>query len=136
MTDQTKKEKRAEIFKAALDEAKVPDWGRAAAITKATGCSPASAQAWIRGSLPSECERLVQMCDLYNIDLYLWVDLKSRSKPEPVDNMVEAILYVKEFEAKSDIILQPSQFAHFCGVYLDAGKREGFDELVSILKKS
>ena len=78
MDDKTKKEKRVEIFKAALDKAGVPDWGRGAAIVKDTGCSPASAQAWIRGSLPSDGERIIELCDLYHIDLYLWVTLESR----------------------------------------------------------
>jgi len=136
MEDKSKKEKRSVIFNEALDEAKVPDWGRAAAIVKATGCSPASAQAWIRGSLPSDSERLVELCDLYGIDLYLWVDLKSRTESETVDKLLEAILYVKDFEAKADIVMAPSQFAHLCGAYLDVGKRSSIDEVISILKTS
>lgn len=129
-----KKELRAEIFNAALDAAGVPDWGRGASIVKDTGCSPASAQAWIRGSLPSDGERIIQLCDLYNIDLYLWVDLKSRHAANSVTILLEAIVYVKDFEAKASFSLTPSQFAHMCAAYLDENKRASIDEIISILK--
>lgn len=136
MDDKTKKERRADIFKSALDKAGVPDWGRGAAIVKDTGCSPASAQAWIRGSLPSDGERIVQLCDLYKIDLYLWVDLKSREKPDSTAILLEAIVYVKDFEEKSEFTLTPAQFAHLCGAYLDENKRADVDLIVSILKEN
>jgi len=134
--DDNKKIQRAEIFAAALDAAGVPEWGRGASIVKATGCSPASAQAWIRGSLPSDGERIIQLCDLYNIDLYLWVDLKSREKPDTTNIMLEAIVYVKDFEEKSNFTLTAAQFAHLCGAYLDENKRANIEEIVSILKVS
>ena len=133
MDDKTKKEKRVEIFKAALDKAGVPDWGRGAAIVKDTGCSPASAQAWIRGSLPSDGERIVELCDLYHIDLYLWVTLESRGESTVSDFMTEAIIYVKRFEEKTDFTLTPEQFAHMCLMYLDAEKREGLASMVEVL---
>lgn len=95
-----KKELRGAIFNAALDAAGVPVWGRGASIVKDTGCSPASAQAWIRGSLPSDGERIIQLCDLYNIDLYLWVDLKSRHAANSVTILLEAIVYVKDLKRK------------------------------------
>lgn len=135
MDDKTKKEKRVEIFKAALDKAGVPDWGRGAAIVKDTGCSPASAQAWIRGSLPSDGERIVELCDLYHIDLYLWVTLESRGESTVSDFMTEAIIYVKRFEEKTDFTLTPEQFAHMCLMYLDAEKREGLASMVEVLSK-
>ena len=135
MDDKTKKEKRVEIFKAALDKAGVPDWGRGAAIVKDTGCSPASAQAWIRGSLPSDGERIVELCDLYHIDLYLWVTLESRGESTVSDFMTEAIIYVKRFEEKTDFTLTPEQFAHMCFMYLDAEKREGLASMVEVLSK-
>ena len=134
--DDIKKTQRAEIFRAALDAAGVPEWGRGASIVKATGCSPASAQAWIRGSLPSDGERIIQLCDLYNIDLYLWVDLKSREKADITSVLLEAIVYVKDFEEQSNFTLTPAQFAHLCGAYLDENKRANIDEIVSILKVS
>jgi hypothetical protein len=134
--DDVKKTQRAEIFREALDAAGVPEWGRGASIVKATGCSPASAQAWIRGSLPSDGERIIQLCDLYNIDLYLWVDLKSREKPDTTNIMLEAIVYVKDFEEKSNFTLTAAQFAHLCGAYLDENKRANIEEIVSILKVS
>lgn len=129
-----KKELRAEIFNAALDAAGVPVWGRGASIVKDTGCSPASAQAWIRGSLPSDGERIVQLCDLYKIDLYLWVDLKTRNERNDINILLEAIVYVKDFEAKASFSLTPSQFAHMCAAYLDENKRASVDEIISILK--
>ena len=125
---------RAEIFNAALDAAGVPVWGRGASIVKDTGCSPASAQAWIRGSLPSDGERIVQLCDLYKIDLYLWVDLKTRNERNDINILLEAIVYVKDFEAKASFSLTPSQFAHMCAAYLDENKRASVDEIISILK--
>ena len=131
-----KKELRGEIFNAALDAAGVPVWGRGASIVKDTGCSPASAQAWIRGSLPSDGERIIQLCDLYNIDLYLWVDLKSRTRPDKTEVLLEAIVYVKDFEAQASFDLTPSQFAHMCAAYLDKNKRANIDEIISILKNS
>jgi hypothetical protein len=134
--DDIKKTQRAEIFAAALDAAGVPEWGRGASIVKATGCSPASAQAWIRGSLPSDGERIIQLCDLYNIDLYLWVDLKSREKADTTNVLLEAIVYVKDFEEQSNFTLTPAQFAHLCGAYLDENKRANIEEIVSILKVS
>jgi hypothetical protein len=132
--DEIKKTQRAEIFRDALNAAGIPEWGRGASIVKATGCSPASAQAWIRGSLPSDGERIIQLCDLYNIDLYLWVDLKSREKPDTTNIMLEAIVYVKDFEEKSNFTLTAAQFAHLCGAYLDENKRANIEEIVSILK--
>jgi hypothetical protein len=134
--DEIKKTQRAEIFRDALNAAGIPEWGRGASIVKATGCSPASAQAWIRGSLPSDGERIIQLCDLYNIDLYLWVDLKSREKPDTTNVMLEAIVYVKDFEEKSNFTLTAAQFAHLCGAYLDENKRANIEEIVSILKVS
>jgi len=134
--DDNKKTQRAAIFGAALDAAGVPEWGRGASIVKATGCSPASAQAWIRGSLPSDGERIVQLCDLYKIDLYLWVDLKTRDERRDINVLLEAIVYVKDFEEKSNFTLTPAQFAHLCSAYLDENKRANIDEIVSILKTS
>ena len=133
MDDKTKKEKRVEIFKAALDKAGVPEWGRGAAIVKQTGCSPASAQAWIRGSLPSDGERIVELCDRYHIDLYLWITLESRSDSLIKDSMTEAILYVKHFEEKTAFNLTPEQFSLMCLMYLDAEKRDGIADLMKIL---
>jgi hypothetical protein len=134
--DEIKKTQRAEIFRDALNAAGIPEWGRGASIVKATGCSPASAQAWIRGSLPSDGERIIQLCDLYKIDLYLWVDLKSREKADTTNVLLEAIVYVKDFEEQSNFTLTPAQFAHLCGAYLDENKRANIDEIVSILKAS
>jgi hypothetical protein len=134
--DDVKKTQRAEIFREALNAAGIPEWGRGASIVKATGCSPASAQAWIRGSLPSDGERIIQLCDLYKIDLYLWVDLKSREKADTTNVLLEAIVYVKDFEEQSNFTLTPAQFAHLCGAYLDENKRANIDEIVSILKVS
>lgn len=134
--DDNKKTQRAAIFGDALNAAGVPEWGRGASIVKATGCSPASAQAWIRGSLPSDGDRIVQLCDLYNIDLYLWVDLKSRRDDSSTTILLEAIVYVKDFEEKSNFTLTPAQFAHLCGAYLDENKRANIDEIVTILKSS
>lgn len=130
-----KKQQRAKIFNDALDKAGVPEWGRGASIVKATGCSAASAQAWIRGSLPSDGERIVELCDLYHIDLYLWVTLESRESAQPIDTMLEAIVYVKDFEEKSNFTLTPSQFAHLCACYLDESKRASINEITAILAK-
>lgn len=133
MDDKTKKEKRADIFKTALDKAGVPDWGRGAAIVKETGCSPASAQAWIRGSLPSDGERIVELCDLYHIDLYLWITLESRGESTVSDSMTEAIIYVKHFEERTAFTLTPEQFSLMCLMYLDAEKRDGIADMMKIL---
>jgi hypothetical protein len=130
-----KKLKRAEIFKAALDAAGVPDWGRGSSIVKSTGCSPASAQAWIKGSLPSDGERIVELCDLYRIDLYLWVTLESRDTDQTAQKMIEAIVYVKDFEEKAPFSLTPYQFAHMCAAYLDENKRESINTIIDILAK-
>ena len=131
-----KKQRRSEIFNEALDAAGIPVWGRAASIVKQIGCTPASAQAWVKGSLPSEPEKLIAMCDAYDIDLYLWVQFKSRKKTEPIGDVLEAVVYVKDFETKSNLTLDPEQFAHLCGAYMDVDKRASMDDLVSILKKT
>ena len=136
METEEKKERRSKIINAALDAANVPEWGRAAAIVKQIGCDPASAAAWVKGSLPSQPERLIDMCDAYDIDLYLWVDFKSRKKSEPINALLDAVIYVKDFETKSNLTLDPEQFAHLCGAYLDVEKRASMEELVSILKKT
>lgn len=130
-----KKAARAVIFNDALDKAGVPTWGRGASIVNSTHCSPASAQAWIRGSLPSDGERIVELCDLYDIDIYLWVTLTSRKVASQVDVMLEAIVYVKDFEEKSNFTLTPAQFAHMCGAYLDENKRAQIHEIMEILAK-
>lgn len=133
MDEKTKKERRAEIFKDALDKAGVPEWGRGAAIVKQTGCSPASGQAWIRGSLPSDGERIVELCDLYHIDLYLWITLESRGDSLIADSMTEAIIYVKHFEEKTAFTLTPEQFSLMCLMYLDAEKRDGIADMMDVL---
>lgn len=133
MDAKTKKIRRAEIFKNALDKEGVPEWGRGAAIVKQTGCSSASAQAWIRGSLPSDGERIVELCDLYHIDLYLWITLESRGDSLIENSMTEAIIYVKHFEEKTAFNLTPEQFSLMCLMYLDAGKREGIADMMKVL---
>jgi hypothetical protein len=131
------KKRRAELFAAALDAKKVPRWGRGASIVKEVACSPASAQAWIRGSLPHDAERLVELCDTYDIDLYEWVTLKSRKNPEVSqansDVMIEAICYVKEFEEKSGFTFTPTQFAKLLVMYLDESKRESIGDIIDLL---
>ena len=131
------KERRAEIFAAALDIKKVPRWGRGASIVKEVQCSPASAQAWMRGSLPQDAQRLVQLCDVYDIDLYEWVTLKSRNEPDAgqasVDVMIEAICYVKTFEEKSNYTFTPKQFAKLCAMFLDESKRESIGDIIDLL---
>jgi hypothetical protein len=109
MDDKTKKQKRADIFKTALDKDGVPDWGRGAAI--------------------------VELCDLYHIDLYLWVTLESRGESQVSASMTEAIIYVKQFDERTAFTLTPEQFAHMCLVYLDTEKREGLASVVEVLSK-
>ena len=131
------KDQRRLIFNDALDAAGVPKWGRGAAISKACGCSPASAQAWIRGSLPSEGERIVELCDLYSIDLYLWVTLKSRGVlAVPKSDLISGIAAVKDFTDRSNVDITPEQFAKLSVVCSDRNKRSNLDEVFNILINS
>jgi len=131
------REERSKVFNLALDRAGVPKWGRASAVVKATGCSAASAQAWIKGSLPSDARRVIELCDLYKIDLYYWVMLESREVLTPIQQtaqqMTDAILFVKEFEEKSNFTFTPVQFAKLCAMYVDEDKRESIGDIMDLL---
>jgi hypothetical protein len=132
-----RRKERLEVFKAALDNAGVPEWGRAQAIVKATGCSAASAQAWIKGSLPSDAARVVELCDLYKIDLYLWVMLESReilTSHQKIAQLIrDAVLYVKELEEKSDYTFTAGQLAKLCAMYPDENKRDNISDIIDVM---
>jgi len=111
---------RAEWFNKALDAAGVPQWGRSASIVQAIGCSPATAQGWCRGSLPSDPVVLIQVCDLFNIDLHMWVNGEERPTAYSHESIISALVTLKTFEIDSEITLAPKQFAQLFAAILSA----------------
>jgi hypothetical protein len=111
---------RADWFNKALDIAGVPQWGRSASLVQSLGCSPATAQGWCRGSLPSDPVVLIQVCDTFQIDLYKWVNGEDRPTAYSHKAIITAVETLKTFEIDSEITLSPKQFAKMFAAILSA----------------
>ena len=72
------KEARAAFLNEELDKKGIAGWGRASHIKNKVGCSNASAAAWLEGSLPKNLDMAIKFCDVFDIDLYQWVNGESR----------------------------------------------------------
>ena len=67
------KEDRGVWLNAHLDSQDVPQYGRAAHITKRVGCSNAVAAGWLRGSLPQDMALAIKFADDFHVPLRNWV---------------------------------------------------------------
>ena len=67
------KETRAEWLSALLDSRGVPEYGRAATISKKLGCSNAVVAGWLKGSLPQDLKLGVKFCEEYGLTIKAWV---------------------------------------------------------------
>ena len=113
---------RADWFNKQLDIAGVPQWGRSASLVQSIGCSPATAQGWCRGSLPSDPVVLIQVCDIFNIDLHMWVNGEDRPTAYSHESIISALVTLKTFELDSEINLKPQQFAKLFAAILSGGE--------------
>lgn len=130
------KQDRADVFNAALDRAGVPNWGRNAELVKRIKCSPATAQGWCRGSLPSDPQTLVSVCDAYNIDLYAWVDGKTRGSTSiDTDKMTSAVIQAKTLFEAVGLNVDTEQFAKvICYLYTLNGEGDVVDAITELIK--
>lgn len=131
------KEERAKFFNSALDKAGVPNWGRNAEIVKRIKCSPATAQGWCRGSLPSDPETLVSVCDAFNVDLYAWVDGKSRGSTSiDSDKMMKALIQAKSLFEAVGMNLETSQYAKvICYLYTLNGEGDVVSAITDLINE-
>ena len=130
------KQDRADVFNAALDRAGVPNWGRNAELVKRIKCSPATAQGWCRGSLPSDPQTLDSVCDAYNIDLYAWVDGKTRGSTSiDTDKMTSAVIQAKTLFEAVGLNVDTEQFAKvICYLYTLNGEGDVVDAITELIK--
>lgn len=103
-------EQRSEVFNKMLDEAGLPQWGRASRLSEACGISPATASGWLSGSLPRDCVSLLNCCDHFDLDVYHWVSGVGRGKSVNVQKFERNIIRLKQYESD------------YPSVRLDAGK--------------
>lgn len=75
-----KREQRGERFHAILKRHQIPTHGAQTIVAKAVGVSEATVAAWMRGSLPRDPEVLIRFTDVYDVDLYWWVNGVSRPR--------------------------------------------------------
>jgi len=116
-----KKEDRAVFFKAALDAAGTQDYGRARAIVKDVGVSPASAQAWIKGSLPKNVPLALQVAEFYGFTVEEWVTAQKNKQEDSrysLSRILKSIRLILDFQQKQNWVLTSSQFEKLASMIL------------------
>lgn len=104
-------EDRAKYLSSKLDDRGVAQWGRASEISRRTGCSNATADAWLKGSLPKDIQKGIKFADEFNLDFYEWTTGKSRGAFISEARLSELIHRCKNFEQKYNIDLSAKQMA-------------------------
>ena len=93
------KESRAAFLNEELDKKGIAGWGRASHIKNKVGCSNASAAAWLEGSCRRTLDMAIKFCDVFDIDLYQWVNGESRGLNITESQLTSLLLEVqKKFE--------------------------------------
>ena len=105
------KEARAAFLNEELDKKGIAGWGRASHIKNKVGCSNASAAAWLEGSLPKNLDMAIKFCDVFDIDLYQWVNGESRGLNITQQRLTELLVLAKVFEDKHNVDLTAKQLA-------------------------
>jgi hypothetical protein len=118
------KKERAAWINAKLDEAKVPEYGRAATIAKRIDCSNAVCQGWLQGSLPKDLGLAIRFSKEFGIDLEEWATGASgggttSESRVPRSDAVEAARLAREIEQGRE--LSEDQFLQVVDLYLDHG---------------
>ncbi len=103
--------KRSEYLNKQLDKRGVASWGRASEIARRTGCSNATADAWLKGSLPKNIQMGINFADEFGLDFYEWSTGKSRGAFISESRLTELIHRCKNFEDKYNIDLSAKQMA-------------------------
>lgn len=103
--------KRSEYLNKQLDKRGVASWGRASEIARRTGCSNATADAWLKGSLPKNIQMGIKFADEFDLDFYEWSTGKSRGAFISESRLTELIHRCKNFEDKYNIDLSAKQMA-------------------------
>ena len=105
------KESRAAFLNEELDKKGIAGWGRASHIKNKIGCSNASAAAWLEGSLPKNLDMAIKFCDVFDIDLYQWVNGESRGLNITEEQLTSLLLRCKKFEDRYGIDLSAKQLS-------------------------
>ncbi len=105
------KETRAAFLNEELDKKGIAGWGRASHIKNKVGCSNASAAAWLEGSLPKNLDMAIKFCDVFDIDLYQWVNGESRGLNISEQQLTELLVTAKVFEDQHNVDLTARQLA-------------------------
>ena len=105
------KETRAAFLNEELDKKGISGWGRASHIKNKVGCSNASAAAWLEGSLPKNLDKAIKFCDVFDIDLYQWVNGKSRGLNISEQRLTELLVLAKVFEDQHNVDLTAKQLS-------------------------
>ncbi len=105
------KESRAAFLNQELDKKGIAGWGRASHIKNKIGCSNASAAAWLEGSLPKNLDMAIKFCDVFDIDLYQWVNGESRGLNITETQLTSLLLRCKKFEDLYGVDLSAKQLS-------------------------
>ena len=104
------KETRADFLNKEFDKKGIARWGRASYIKNRIKCSNASAAAWLEGSLPKNLDMAIKFCDIFDIDLYQWVNGESRGLNITENSSQLYWLDVKILKTNTELICQQSNF--------------------------
>lgn len=80
-----------------LDEHGVPEYGRAASISKKVGCSNAVAQGWLGGSLAKDMVQGLKFCDAYGFTVREWVTGEAAQSEDKL-SFINSVRLAKQFE--------------------------------------
>ena len=105
------KETRADFLNKEFDKKGIARWGRASHIKNTIKCSNASAAAWLEGSLPKNLDMAIKFCDIFDIDLYQWVNGESRGLNITEKQLTTLLVRCKNFEDEYGIDLSAEQLS-------------------------
>lgn len=125
--------KRAEYLNEQLSQRGIATWGRASEISRRVGCSNATADAWLKGSLPKNLQMGIKFADEFELDFYEWSTGKSRGAFISESRLSELIHRCKNFEEKYDIDLSAKQMAAL--VLMGESDEQSLESFMENLKK-
>lgn len=127
---------RSQRFMSILKRHQIPKHGAQTIMAKEVGVSDATIAAWMRGSLPRDPVVLITFCDIYDVDLYWWVNGTSR----PMDGvssekLVRATQTVRKWTDMNNIDLdEDKRMVLVSKVYNDPARaQEYLESMLEIL---
>jgi len=125
MSQKLTKEQRSVIFNRLIEEAGVPSWGRARRISEDCKVSPATAAGWLSGSLPRDCVSLLNCSEIYDIDVYEWVEGVKKGKAINPSKLQSGIARIRQHEIDHQVTFDADRFASLTAMlYEDEEKGE------------